>query len=310
MSYSVLIEIIQFCSSPKVYFKNWVNVLDIMLIVFIIALALVNSKQSILVVLVILVSWTELMLMTSRVHRLSSNIEMLKAVIINYFWLLTSYACLLVAFGLSFYSVYHAAAKEEQRQRKSNSTQTDEKLQFYASAPLSLIKAVVMMMGEFEANNLLTHMTNNWIGFVLFILFVFLIPMVLLNLLTGVAVSDIQSIKANDHILCLVSRIELIHDLEKNLLFLHRLAERLKSRTPKLVRPFLSVLEARLKSISLFSNTTPKNQNIRIRPNQSENIIIDHNNHKTESRLELKVLRETLEIISDRHEKIFDERPS
>ncbi|KAJ9586480.1 hypothetical protein L9F63_019880, partial [Diploptera punctata] len=123
---------------------------------------------------------------TGRLPKLSKNIEMLKTVSKNYCWFLLSYIFLIIAFAFSFYRLLH----------KKN----EGKNGFYMTPWLAILKTFVMMMGEFEASNFLPHIRNSENAvtcFWLFSLFVFLIAMVLLNLLTGLAVSDTHTIKAN-----------------------------------------------------------------------------------------------------------------
>ena len=61
----------------------------------------------------------------------------------------------------------------------------------YANIWLSIIKTMVMFVGEMDYPNLIfTH----WLGYVIFSLFVFLVMIVLMNVLNGLAVRDISRI--------------------------------------------------------------------------------------------------------------------
>ena len=59
---------------------------------------------------------------------------------------------------------------------------------FFANIGLSLVKTVVMFVGEMDYNDLyFTH----WLGYLIFMLFVYFLIIVLMNILNGLAVSDI-----------------------------------------------------------------------------------------------------------------------
>ena len=57
---------------------------------------------------------------------------------------------------------------------------------------LSLVKTLVMFVGEMDY----TDMTfSHWLGQVIFVAFIFLIIIVLMNILNGLAVADIHKIQ-------------------------------------------------------------------------------------------------------------------
>jgi hypothetical protein len=136
------------------------------------------------------------------------------------------------------------------------------------------MKTFVMMMGEFEAESLAEKMTNSLTFFFLFALFVFIIAIVLLNLLTGLAVSDTQAIKANAEELSLVSRIRLIYEIESTLLQWHIFVEKWPKYT--LLCPFINFQKSKIKNISLFPDTTYKRR-IHVLPNKGQNIVFEQN---------------------------------
>ena len=80
------------------------------------------------------------------------------------------------------------------------------------------MKTFVIMIGEFQAESLASEMANSPTYFCLFALFIFIIAMVLLNLLTGLAVSDTKAIKSKSEQLSLVSHIRVIYEMESTLL--------------------------------------------------------------------------------------------
>ena len=98
------------------------------------------------------------------------------------------------------------------------------------------MKTFVMMMGEFQAESIQTEMARSPTCFCLFALFVFIITMVLLNLLTGLAVSDTDAIKSDAKGLSVVTRIRLIYEIESNLLQWYTFVEKCSKFT--LLCPF------------------------------------------------------------------------
>jgi hypothetical protein len=98
--------------------------------------------------------------------------------------------------------------------------------------------------------------------------------MVLLNLLTGLAVSDTQAIKSNAKQLSLVSRIRLIYEIESTILQWHTFMEKWCNCT--LPRPFINFHKSKIKNISLFPDTA-YNKKIHVLPNKGPNIVFERN---------------------------------
>jgi hypothetical protein len=62
----------------------------------------------------------------------------------------------------------------------------------FANLGVSFIKTLVMLVGEFNYSSDLNF--THWLGYVIFALFVFLVVIVLMNVLNGLAVRDISLI--------------------------------------------------------------------------------------------------------------------
>jgi hypothetical protein len=253
--------------SLKVYITNYENVLDFLIILFSSYILFSSEWQESFVVITIILSWTELILLTGRLPKLSRNIEMLKTVSLNYFWFLFSYFFLLIAFAFSFYSLLHKNATNSST--KYNGTE----VQYYFKNPyMSVMKTFVMMMGEFEAESLASEMANSPTFFCLFSLFVFIIAMVLLNLLTGLAVSDTQAIKSDAEVLSVVSRIRLIYEIESTLLHWYTFLEKWSKYTR--LCPFKNFQILKIKNSSLFPDTSNKKR-IHVSPHKGPNIVVE-----------------------------------
>ncbi|XP_063222107.1 transient receptor potential cation channel protein painless-like [Bacillus rossius redtenbacheri] len=207
-------EMFQLLVSPKRYFRSPENYMELLLIVLtsIIIFSDIQSQniRTNLSAYGILLSYAELVLLLGRHPKLSTNIEMLKRVSCNFLKFLAWYSSLLLAFSLSFYILF----------RNSSSSKTEDgdgEENFFLNPGMSMLKTVVMMTGEFDASSLPFESLPGTSQF-MFILFVFLIALVLLNLLNGLAVSDTQAIKNDAEIVSLVSRVQLIHHFESMML--------------------------------------------------------------------------------------------
>ena len=98
--------------------------------------------------------------------------------------------------------------------------------------PLALIQLCVMMLGEIDFADLIRGQMFPVTAHLLIILFLFLVSIILMNLLVGLAVSDIQGLSKSAKINQLQQQVELINYME-NLLF----------------SPLFSVLPDRLKLV-------------------------------------------------------------
>ena len=58
----------------------------------------------------------------------------------------------------------------------------------FANIGLSLVKTLAMFVGEMDYNDL---SFSHWLGYLIFIMFVYFLIIVLMNILNGLAVSDI-----------------------------------------------------------------------------------------------------------------------
>jgi small-conductance mechanosensitive channel len=95
----------------------------------------------------------------------------------NFFRFLAAYFCLLVAFALSFSVLFPNYQS------------------FNVSAVSAVVKTLVMMSGEIEYENFIYENGATlypFTGHFMILLFVVLISIILMNLLVGLAVSDIQ----------------------------------------------------------------------------------------------------------------------
>lgn len=196
-------ELFQFVSSPITYVTSLENWLEISLVVLTSILLLCEmscmSIRNQISAVVILLSWGELILLVGRHPALATHLEMFKRVTKNFLQFLVWYSILIIAFALSFYMLFR------------NDADNDNKFNDPSSATF---KTIVMLTGEFDTFGSLPFSLHPIVSHALFLLFIFLIAIVLVNLLNGLAVSDTQAIRADAEIVAHVSRVKLIHYFE------------------------------------------------------------------------------------------------
>lgn len=135
----------------------------------------------------ILLAWTEGLLLLGRHPQLSIFVTMFTTVSLTFLRLLLWYSVLLIGFGLSFFIVFGGENKAEDGKEAKESA--------FTNIPVSLLKVVAMMSGELEYGDL-PFDASPFVSRLIFLAFLFLITIVLLNLLNGMAVSDTQSIQS------------------------------------------------------------------------------------------------------------------
>lgn len=196
-------ELFQLVSSPIAYITSLENWLEISLLILTSILLLCEmscvSYRNQISAIVILLSWGELILLVGRHPALATHLEMFKRVTKNFLKFLVWYSILIVAFALSFYMLFR------------NDADDDNKFNDPSSATF---KTIVMLTGEFDTFGSLPFSLHPVISHALFLLFIFLIAIVLVNLLNGLAVSDTQAIRADAEIVAHVSRVKLINYFE------------------------------------------------------------------------------------------------
>ncbi|XP_061705774.1 transient receptor potential cation channel protein painless-like [Cydia pomonella] len=285
----IIRELFQLLVSPSRYLQSIENWMEIFLI-FVTAVivcdntAAESTKQQLSAV-AILLSSAELVLLIGQFPTLSTNIVMLKTVSWNFFKFLLWYCILIIAFALSFYTLFRNEMKDEDKVAPdpNKTDKEDEEEDFFEDPGRSLFKTIVMLTGEFDAGSIKFGqfpVTSH----IIFMVFVFMIPIVLFNLLNGLAVSDTQEIRADAELVGHVSRVRLISYFESVLIgnttpyskpsacfaCLPAWMQDLSIITPKTLcmRPFA-------KRISLFPHFLPKYR-ILVKPNKDNIIEIPH----------------------------------
>eukprot|EP00096_Caligus_rogercresseyi_P004529 TRINITY_DN18838_c0_g1_i1.p1 TRINITY_DN18838_c0_g1~~TRINITY_DN18838_c0_g1_i1.p1 ORF type:complete len:1006 (+),score=258.20 TRINITY_DN18838_c0_g1_i1:102-3119(+) len=200
-------EVFQMCVSFKRYFFNVENILELTIIGLSVAIIFSSNetpeelmRNRHLAALCVLFTWTELLVLIGRHPRLSTNIVMFRTVIGTFLTFLLWYSLIIVAFGIAFYLMMHSNGENK----------------FFESLSLSLLKTSAMFVGELEFSDI--PFTDNALSYIVFVSFIFLIVVVLMNLLNGLAVSDTGLIREEAEVLGWLSRVELITYTESMLL--------------------------------------------------------------------------------------------
>lgn len=197
--------------------ENWIEVTTIILITII--LFQKDTEDSILLkrhlaAIAIVLSWAELITLVGKhpkLTRYNVYVTMFYKVLATFCFFLLWYAFFIVAFGLAFYILLH----------KDDGSEIGQEDYIYFNQPwLALIKTSTMFVGELEFSDIPINVDHylSPLAYAFFLSFVFLIVVVLMNLLNGLAVSDTGIIQEKAEIVTYISRVDTISYTESVLL--------------------------------------------------------------------------------------------
>jgi len=202
-AFFILREFWQLCKLKKRYFHYFENLVEWAVIGFVI-FSLIPSYymtfgegkqvQKHLAAFTFLLAFTQLYLCLVRIvpnTPIPLYINMFTTVLRTYSLILLSYFAFLLSFAFAFSLVY--AQEETEVTGASNSTNSAQaETDHFGTLWLSLVKTIVMFTGELDYTDI---PMQHWLGQLLFLIFIFLIVVVIMNLLNGLAVSDIHKIQ-------------------------------------------------------------------------------------------------------------------
>lgn len=214
-------ELFQVSVSLKRYLVSPENWLEVSMIVMIgLILSLDGSDYSTdlkrhLSAITIVLSWAELITLIGRhpkLTRCNVYVTMFYKVMGTFFFFLCWYLFFLVAFGLGFYIILHKDGP--------NDTVGPNDYVFFNRPWLALVKTSTMFVGEIEFANIPVNLESplSPLGYLFFLSFVFLMVVVLMNLLNGLAVSDTGIIQEKAEIYTYMSQVDTISYTESILL--------------------------------------------------------------------------------------------
>ncbi|XP_021940800.1 transient receptor potential channel pyrexia-like isoform X3 [Zootermopsis nevadensis] len=149
----------------------------------------------------VLLAWTELMLLMGRFPTCGYYALMFYQVLQNVIKVLLTFGGLVMGFAFSFCVQFHESGQ-------------------FRNLWWSIVKTVVMMMGEYEYSDLFPEDDKMQLRLkgtsrIIFLAFVVLSSIVLMNLMVGLAVNDIQELQTEGHIQRLLKQAEFLAHCEK-----------------------------------------------------------------------------------------------
>lgn len=188
----IIREGLQLYFSGAVYFRSFVNIMEIVLIVMAtIVLCFLDSadtsptNQIIRVFTIILISYEMLQLISAvPVFDVSKHMVILKTVAITFLKSIFIFSIPLVTFSLCFFILFASKDKGD----KKDDEEDDKGFNSFDNVGISIVKTFVMMTGEFDAADL--KLEQHPFFSITFILYVFFGYMVIFNLLNAFAVED------------------------------------------------------------------------------------------------------------------------
>ncbi|CAG0894432.1 unnamed protein product [Darwinula stevensoni] len=200
----ILREVIQMIARKWEYFTELENLLELLLIALDVLL-IINKVGSHFIdrdvgehinAITVLLVWLEVTILIGKLPGLNLCIAMLMRVSKAFLVLLPTLICLVVGFGLSFHILFPGT---------------------FPDVPTSVYQAAVMMSGElqfysvfFESDRLV-----KWSEHIIFLLFVVLMSIVMMNLMTSLAVSAIQDMSTTAEIARLSQQVHVLYHMEK-----------------------------------------------------------------------------------------------
>lgn len=210
-------EMAQFLFSPRVYITGIENYLECTLIVLVM-LILFNvcsdSWRRIFAASTILLIAIEIFLLAGSLPfwSFSCHYVMLRTVTLSFLKSLSLYAIILLAFSLSFFTLLHEPPTESDEMTNGQTNENNEEdsgdFNKFNSVGLSIMKTLVMSTGEFDVASI--NFKLNSFSYIIFITYLFIVSIVLLNLLNGLAVSDTQAIKSEAELTNFIRRSQVL----------------------------------------------------------------------------------------------------
>lgn len=198
---------------PRHYIKDYTNCLEILIIALTIGL-LCGAGILVGVTVILLATW-ELMIVISHFPRVSTGIMIFRTVFYNFVRFASPYIFVILVFAL----VFHLLFKDEDN---------------FNTFVLSIFKTIIMLTGEFSLS-FCSHdcpWSSTW-SYIVFVIFVFLMVIVLMNMVNGLAVSDTAEILSKTELIELINRIYLIAYFENIACPINRLIRHYFSKNSK-----------------------------------------------------------------------------
>lgn len=195
------------------FFENWMNLVLLICTFSIIILDFTDKNLTVakkdIYAVTSIVLFMNIFYMSVNFPQLTTNVIMLRTVYYTLFKFLLNYIPVLLAFASGFYILFH-----RHQEKPSEPALKEEKTDYFSNFGLSFFKTFMMLTGEFEIDDVPLDLSPI-VSHLMFLLFIILIAVGMLNLLTGLAVSDIQMIRSEAILYNKKLRIEQVAKLEK-----------------------------------------------------------------------------------------------
>ncbi|RDD38700.1 Transient receptor potential cation channel subfamily A member 1 [Trichoplax sp. H2] len=193
------------------YFRSGTNYIELCMYGFSLFLMIrpgrsPDAMQWICGSLAIWLAWVNILLFFERISSLGIYVIMLKTVLYTFLKVMFIVIIFIVAFAF----VFIILAENED---------------VYGSFSLSCIKVLNMMVGEIDYNDIFVPaITNktipypyNYMTMITLIVFMFLMPILLTNLMIGLAIGDIDQIQKSANLRRLANQVDFLDDLERSI---------------------------------------------------------------------------------------------
>ena len=175
---------------------------------------------------IIILSWTRLLFQIAKhpgkhTEKWNKYILMYRTVAISFLKLLFIYSFFIISFALGFYIIFHNDIGEARLKLKDGEG-TVSPYRFFDTPFESFAKTFAMFIGEVDFNNIPIGISyerrhgniSGSLAYFFFLCFIFMVVIVLMNLLNGLAVSDIGKIVDDAEIQHQISMIHILKELE------------------------------------------------------------------------------------------------
>ena len=174
-------------------------------------------------------------------ERFNKYARMYRKVASSFLKILTVYSIFILSFAMGFYILFHNDIGEAKLQVDSIAPYV-----FFETPYEAVIKTMAMFIGEVDFNNIPIGIhygrrdgnISGAIGYLFYLVFMFSVAIVLMNLLNGLAVTDITAIVKESEVLHQISIIEILEEFEEYALGVTKLVERTSKVCPCL-KPLL-----------------------------------------------------------------------
>ncbi|XP_042206491.1 transient receptor potential channel pyrexia-like isoform X2 [Homarus americanus] len=140
--------------------------------------------------------WVEFMMLLGRFPSLGTYVLMFSRVARSIIKFIAAFSSLIIGFAISFMVLFHNQKP-------------------FKSFPLSLVKTLMMMIGEIDYNSLMSELEERVLSCIFLVSFLFLVCVLMANLLIGLAVNDIPDLQRQGKIKRLSKQASYLVSYEK-----------------------------------------------------------------------------------------------